>query len=357
MKPRNETFVSLFDVARYALPAIQFVMLLLGVGAFLFSCSGKAATDIGTPGQAEGSAPKIQEERDSSAEADIHPLSIGALRNRRYQPSEIQTDRFVTDRGTFRSYVVSYTSDGLKQFALMNVPNTPAPAAGYPVIVVCHGYIPPSEYSTIGSYKNTSAAYAAEGFLVLKPDYRGHGDSEGTASDTFRTIYYTVDVLHLLSSLGSLDGADTSRVFLYGHSMGGEIGLRVLETTDAVKGAAIWAPAAARFPENTLYFLRKRNPEQAANTRRELDARFSESDYAGFAPLDNTRLISASLILHHGTEDASVPYEWSLSLSEVLQKNRIPHRFYAYPGDDHNLARGGFFTAIGRDTEHFRELF
>jgi dipeptidyl aminopeptidase/acylaminoacyl peptidase len=170
-------------------------------------------------------------------------------------------------------------------------------------------------------------------------------------------MHYTIDVLHLIASLGSLEAADASRVFLYGHSMGGEIGLRVLEITDSVKGGSIWAPAAAGFPENTLYFLRKRNPEQAAEMRRELDAQFSAAEYARFSPLDNTHLISAPLILHHGTEDESVPYEWGISLSEALQKNRIPHRFYAYPGDDHNLAGGGFFTAIGRDTEHFRDLF
>ncbi len=61
-------------------------------------------------------------------------------------------------------------------------------------------------------------------------------------------------------------------------------------------------------------------------------------------------------MLHHGTEDESVPYDWSVTLAEVLVQNGVEHRFYGYPGDDHNLARGGFFTAIGRDVAFFRGL-
>jgi dipeptidyl aminopeptidase/acylaminoacyl peptidase len=338
-------------------PFVRVAAPLLAIALLFLSCGSRSDTGAAPRSRNDSDAAAAVEDPGTSPEVDIHPLSIEGLRDRSYEASDIQTVRFAGDRGSYKSYVVSYLSDGLKQFALMNVPNTPKPSSGYPVIIVCHGYIPPDEYTTTGSYKNTSAAYAAEGFLVLKPDYRGHGDSEGSESGAFRTIYYTIDVLHLLASLGSLDSVDASRIFLYGHSMGGEVGLRVLETTDAVRGAALWAPAAARFPENTLYFIRKRSPEQAADIRRELDAQFSDSDYAGFAPLGNTHLISVPLVLHHGTEDGSVPYDWSIALSEELRANRIHLHFYTYPGDDHNLARGGFFTAIGRDAAFFRDLF
>jgi len=327
----------------------------------VFACGGsdRPAPSDSPPADAV-ERPSRQAER---SPASGHPLSIPAIRERQFSAFPVETIRFVADRGAYGSYIVSYRSEGLEQFALMNVPSGERPVRGFPVVVVCHGYIPPSEFSTLDSYKNTSAAYAANGFLVLKPDYRGHGDSEGTAGGIWASAAYTIDVLQLIASLATVTAgggetalADTDRVYVVGHSLGGEVALRVLETTRAVKAASIWAAAAAPFPENTLHFVRRSNPELAGSIRRELNSLFDEEDYSRFSPIDNVHLISAPVLLHHGTADESVPYEWSENLSQAMTAAGVTHRLYAYPGDDHNLARGGFYRAVERDTFSFRNL-
>ena len=39
------------------------------------------------------------------------------------------------------------------------------------------------------------------GYVVLKPDYRGHGSSEGDAVGGYGSNAYTIDVLNALSSI------------------------------------------------------------------------------------------------------------------------------------------------------------
>ena len=55
------------------------------------------------------------------------------------------------------------------------------PPSGWPVVVFNHGYIPPDQYRTTERYVAYVAAFAHRGYIVFKPDYRGHGFSEGTA--------------------------------------------------------------------------------------------------------------------------------------------------------------------------------
>src|SRR5213075_2420317 len=110
--------------------------------------------------------------------------------------------------------VASYRSDGLKIFGLLTVPNGRKPAAGWPVIIFNHGYIPPSQYRT------------TERYVVFKPDYRGHGSSEGQPSSAYGSPGYTVDVLNAVTTLQRYPDADRNRIGMWGHSLGGNVTLR-----------------------------------------------------------------------------------------------------------------------------------
>ena len=67
----------------------------------------------------------------------------------------------------------------MKLFGLLTVPTGSKPAAGWPVILLNHGYIPPDEYSTDQSYQRIVSPLAEAGYIVFKPDYRGNGSSPG----------------------------------------------------------------------------------------------------------------------------------------------------------------------------------
>ena len=58
------------------------------------------------------------------------------------------------------------------------------------MIVFNHGYIPPAEYRTTERYVAYVDGFARNGYIVFRPDYRGHDQSEGecVAGDMARPI-------------------------------------------------------------------------------------------------------------------------------------------------------------------------
>lgn len=284
-----------------------------------------------------------------------HPKSIPGLRNRDYSPGSLQILGPVPAAEGLRAWEFSYESDGFTNYGLIEQPDGEPPAEGWPVIVLAHGYIPPSYYSTTESYRLVTRHYAAGGFMVVKPDYRGHGRSEGGGPSTTRTVDYTIDVLNLIAGLNEIPDADAGRLFLYGHSMGGEIGLRILTVNRRFRGAVLWASVTEPFPENTLYFIRKRSPEEAEELKALIDSEFTPEDYPLLSPRGYFDSISVPLLVHHGTADESVPFEWSVPFRRSLDEAGVNYEFFEYPGEDHNISRS-FYRVMDTDMEFFRGL-
>jgi len=279
---------------------------------------------------------------------------IENMRSKTYPDVKIKIEKLVGEKKEYKSYLISYKVDSLNLFALMLIPNSIKPKNGYPVVVVNHGYIPPKKYSTVESYRNVSLYFASNGFIVLKPDYRGFGDSINVEKSFFNRIFFPVDVLFLVNSIKNIPEADNSNIFMLGHSLGGDVTLRLLEITDRIKAASLWAPVSEYFPENTLYYVRKRSEEKAEEIKLILDKNFSKEDNEKISGLSNTVLIKTPLILHHSTLDDSVPYEWSVNLMKKLDENKVNYKFYSYEEEDHNFAKGSFYKVLKRDLDFFK---
>lgn len=280
-----------------------------------------------------------------------NPLSISALSRRSYD-SQIVVEKSVRQTAKFTSQKISYLSDNLKLYALMNTPLGTPPDSGWPVVIVNHGHIEPKIYSTENSYVNTSAFYANNGFLVLKPDYRGHDQSAGEADTVASRINYAVDVLNLIYAAKKLPNINPDRIFLYGHSMGGDVSLRVLEICPScVAAASLWAPAVTDFPESFLYFARKNHRDNNANEQ--LSSLVKPDEYSQVSSLANIGLVSVPLLIHHATTDQSVPYSWGQTLAADLQQLGKSVKFYSYPHDNHDIA-ANWSVALTRDIEFFR---
>lgn len=283
----------------------------------------------------------------------LHPFSIQSLASRPF-PDQTLT---IESKVSANTQVVSYLSDNLKQYALMITPAGTPPVGGWPVVIVNHGHIPPYQYSTTQSYINTSNFFASKGFLVLKPDYRGHDKSEGTVTSLLARSEYAVDVLSLLSTLNSVPNANPSLVFMYGHSMGGDISLQVLEATHKITAATLWAPAVTTYPESITYFIKNR--DTTINDLNQFD-----EDYPNFinnfpitqiSPIDHLDLLSTPLNLHHSTTDQSVPYAWGVALDDKLKSMGKTVNFYSYQGDNHDIS-GHWTQALTRDVDFFNSF-
>src|SRR2546428_11541913 len=169
----------------------------------------------------------------------LNPLASDARSQRDYPGSDLVVEQTLAPGSNYRRSVASYRSDGLKIFGLLTVPNGRKPAAGWPVIIFNHGYIPPSQYRTTERYVAYVDGFASHGYIVFKPDYRGHGSSEGQPSSAYGSPGYTVDVLNAVTTLQRYPEADPNRIGMWGHSLGGNITLRALAIDQRIKVAGV----------------------------------------------------------------------------------------------------------------------
>ena len=275
-----------------------------------------------------------------AAAAPAHWLSIQALRQRSYEGSDFVIEEVLDAGSHYDRYVVSYLSDGLKLYAMLTVPQGDPPPTGWPVIIFNHGYIQPDLYRTTERYVAYVDAFASSGYLVVKPDYRGHGSSEGESGNAYGSPGYTIDVLNALASARRYPAADPERVGMWGHSMGGYITLRAMVADQNIRAGVIWAGVVASYDEMFRSWF---DPTPRASWRTGLvDVYGLPADNPAFwnTLSANSYLsdLSGPVQIHHGTRDTTVPMVYSVQLDEQIRAAGKHTELFLWPDDDHNIA-------------------
>lgn len=294
----------------------------------------------------------------------INPLSISALRSRTYEGSDLTIEQTLSPKASYNRYVVSYQSDGLKIYGLLTVPTGQKPVNGWPVIIFNHGYIPPNQYSTVQSYSGYVDFLAQSGYIVFKPDYRGHDKSEGSATGAYFSNAYTIDVLNAVSSLKKYKDSDPTRIGMWGHSMGGQLTLRAIVTNPEIKASVIWGGVVAPY-DYLVYNWRTNNswrglPPEMEKLRPSLEnflnllgaPEVNKALYNSISPNSHLSNISGPVQLHHGLADDSVPSKFSAMLKDELTAANKPVELYEYPGADHNISQA-YDLAMTRSVNFF----
>jgi hypothetical protein len=194
-------------------------------------------------------------------------LSTEALRERRYG-STIQVED-TPGLKEWDSYLASYDSDGLRLYTRIDVPSSPSPQDGYPVVVFVHGWTGIDRAPTYdlyfrehNDYREMVDAYVEAGFVVLVPGWRGHATVDGIPADGIEfmsaydngsylsPVFYAIDVLNLIDGLQTFQKAplDLGNINLSSHSQGGDVALIALAVSgeesnlrNPIHAASIWA--------------------------------------------------------------------------------------------------------------------
>lgn len=312
--------------------------IAIGIGivvliAVVYSVLNKAFTGPATKPQPDISTETTQEKTTDSF--------MDKLRTREYTGSAITVEQTLPHQSGFTPYIVSYVSDGLKIYAAMNVPDGNGP---FPVIILNHGYFNASSFSTGDGTKAMAEILARNGYLTLASDYRGHGKSEddGQGSRGHRPEY-AIDVLNLIASVKNLDKVSPDRIGMWGHSMGGEVALRVAEVTNELKAIVLWAPTTTRYSDNA--FSGRRQPAPSSNP---------VSDKS--SPMNYLQYVSTPISLHQGLVDTEVKPESTKQLNEALKNEGKSVEYFEYPGQDHNFRNLGW-DEISRRTLTFFDKY
>jgi dienelactone hydrolase len=236
-------------------------------------------------------------------------LSIEALRSRQYgsvirletrlgaadEASEYNLHFSTDGSGAYNSYLASYDSDGIRVYTRVDIPSSPAPKDGYPVMVFVHGWegidaAPGFDfgYKTDSLYSRYIDAFVDAGYVVLTPGLRGHGTVNGVPAGGIEflqtwdngsyisPVFYAIDVLNLVDGIQSLDKVDwdnwgykyrrlprinTGIIHINGHSQGGDAALMALAASgensalkNPISSGSIWSGCfGARFDQAHIY--------------------------------------------------------------------------------------------------------
>jgi dipeptidyl aminopeptidase/acylaminoacyl peptidase len=297
-----------------------------------------------------------------------YPLSIQTMRSESYPGSPIIIEETLPSGSNYDQYIASYKSDGLTIYALLTVPQGQKPKGGWPVIVFNHGYIPPEVYQTTERYIAYVDAFARNGYVVFKPDYRGNGKSEGQPEGAYYSPAYTIDDLNAIASIKKYKDVNPNKLGVWGHSMGGNITLRdlVVDPKD-IKAAVIWGGVVGSYNDLMNNWQRKvsyqPSPRELAlrnRNRQQLTKQYGtpDSNPNFWNSIDPTFFVSdiqAPVQLHHGLSDEEVPVAFSQTLYDKLKQAGKVVELYTYEGADHNISEPSFDLAMKRSVEFFNK--
>lgn len=105
-----------------------------------------------------------------------------------------------------------------KGLNLAGVIHRPAGEGKFPAVILLHGFCGYKEELHIWELAKD---LANEGFVAIRFDASGFGESEGSLDSDYRLSNYLNDIEKIYLYLKSLDYVDASRAAVWGHSMGG----------------------------------------------------------------------------------------------------------------------------------------
>jgi dipeptidyl aminopeptidase/acylaminoacyl peptidase len=277
-------------------------------------------------------------------------LTITDLAARDYGGGELRVEQTLATTPAFTRTLVTYPSDGLTVYGFMNVPHGEGP---FPVVLVLHGYVDPSAYTTLAYTTRYADALARAGYLTIHPNLRNYPPSD-EGPNPFR-IGYAVDALNLIALVqegagkpGPLRQANPDAIGLWGHSMGGGITLRAVTVDPDVKAAVLYGSMSGDEKKNHEMILiwsgGQRGQEELATP---------EEDLERISPIYHLERIRAAVSIHHGEVDGTVPLEWSVDLCQKLSDLDKAVECFTYPGQPHTFNGEGDQLFIQRTIEFF----
>jgi dipeptidyl aminopeptidase/acylaminoacyl peptidase len=224
--------------------------------------------------------------------------------------------------------------------------------------------VPPTDYKTTEKYVDYVDYLAKSGFIVLKIDLRGHGQSEGNPSGAYYSGDYIVDTLNARAALQTTPEANPSAIGLWGHSMAGNIVLRALAASPMIPAVVIWAGAGYTYQDlaelkvsDSSYRPLPADNEHTRGTQG-LFAKWGRFDpnsdfWKTVVATNYLGDIKGAIQLNHAQNDVTVSIEYSRQLNKLLDATTIPHELYEYKIGGHNISGASFDLAMAKTVEFF----
>jgi dipeptidyl aminopeptidase/acylaminoacyl peptidase len=200
-----------------------------------------------------------------------------------------------------------------------------------PLVVIPHGG--PRDH-TIAAYDPAAAYLAAQGYLVLRPNFRGstgYGDSFARLNTGNWGDGPYRDVMAGVDALVGAGAADPARLFAYGWSYGGYLVNWIVTHTTRFRAAAGGAGVADLRMQYVL-----------SDARRWRFDYFEGSPFRGHwplyereSPITYAAAAKTPTLLFHGAEDVRVPLAQGTMMYRALRDNGVTTELVVYPREGH----------------------
>lgn len=252
--------------------------------------------------------------------------------------------------------VTWHAPDGQLNDGILTYPDGYKPGKHYPLVVFSHGgpeaaSIEGFDTGEIGPLRDL---FAADGYLVFEPNYRG-SDNLGSAHE--HAIYRDPgkgpdsDVISGIKMLEKKGIVDESRIAAVGHSYGGYMTAWLISHQHfwrcavVADGAVDWTEEYELSGAGNLAWTRDSLGGSPWDPR-------SEALYRSGSPLTYAGRITTPTLILSGTDDVTVPLTESLALYHALASRHVPVKFIGIPGAHHSpqdpVHRELYFRAIDR---------
>lgn len=241
---------------------------------------------------------------------------------------------------------------GRKLFGILHRPPTTHICPG---VVIFHGFAS-HKIGRNRSYVKLAEALSQNGIAVLRFDFGGCGDSEGSLSDM--TIHSLIsDGSAAINFLKTQSFIDQDKIGIVGSSLGGAIAVltSVLVAKD-IKALCLWAPVASGELWYADWLKANVNKTKAALTTHHgtpLHVDFQDQFIAMNAAKAIESLTQIPLLLIHGEQDSVVSSAHREAYRSCRALAQAESLFTLIPNTDHFLGFSQFFNQIVQDTTHF----
>ncbi len=303
-----------------------------------------------------------------TTEQAMQPYTIAGLREREYESGTIKRGEPVLETDNFIRYLISYPSDGLTITGVLQIPKVGE--APYPVIVMNHGFFSRYIYNSGDGTDRAADFLNRRGYLTISSDYRSWGNS-----DTDVSLFYsglTIDVINLMNALPSIPEADTDRIGMWGHSMGGGITAKVLTIDSRIKAAVLYSSVSADFADvigrwgpgcvgdvlvgeatfgcNSSDIIPLDLPADLSASY--FDATTDPVMLEAVSPIYHFENVTAPVQVVYGTEDgktsAGTPPEWSQKMYEAFVNAEVDAEIFGYEGEEHSFIGDPWFVFMAK---------
>jgi len=238
---------------------------------------------------------------------------------------------------------VTFTNNEEQIIGILHVPDSLKKGERAPAIVMFHGFTG-HKSEAHRFFIHVARALCNAGYIVLRFDFRGSGDSDGEFEDM--TLPGEVsDAARAVDFISDLDAVNPEKIGVIGLSMGGRVAAILASKDKRIKFVVLYSAALTPLKEKFLKDLGKEKLEKLARGEAVhigngwyLKKAFFETIDSP-VPLEVLDKIEVPVLIIHGDSDNVVPLEGAKKGYEILKNLNSKNELYIIKGGDHVFTR------------------